>query len=445
MPVQKTLGDRARAMLFAARRRLQPKRQTQAYARLMNIGGQQYQRDRPLLKPTPSNLRNFARTPFARRAINTIKNPIAELRWDVRPKEGVTPSRVLDQQLRVVSDCLSRPNNDDSFTSFVEQEVSDLLICGAFAYEHSLSGDPTRPLWLWPTDSMSIQIFAGWDGNPKSTRYYQTLGASNVGGAQGLPIAAQDLVYGRGDPTTDTPFSWGALEIAFQTINRLLGVSAYAGNVASNATPSTLLNFGSAGKAGQSPALLDPNKLRAFRDWWRNDIEGQGMTPITSFEAVQAVNLRGSDDKALFLEYQDMLKREIAAAFGISPMNLAIERDVNRDTAEVSYDRDWDGTIKPTAHLLRAHINRNSIEGRLGFSQIELSFPDIDREDEKANADIYKVEYESNATTPNQYRARKGLEPLESAWGDLTYADVQIAVKGAQGAKSMNPDLATKE
>ncbi|WP_042298972.1 phage portal protein [Paraburkholderia kururiensis] len=445
MPVQKTLGDRARAMLFAARRRLQPERHTQAYARLFNIGGQQYRKDRPLLKPSPSNLRNFARTPYARRAINTVKLPIAELRWDVRPKEGVKPSKVLEQQMRVVADCLNKPNNEDSFRSFTEQLIADLLIGGAFAYEHAVGGDANRPLWMWPTDSLSIQVFAGWDGNPKTARYMQTLGAGNVGGATGIPIAAEDLVYGRGDPTTDTPFSWGALEVAFQTVSRLLGVGAYAGNVASNASPGMLLNFGGSGKQGSSAPLLDDNKLRQFRDWWRNDIEGQGMTPITSFEAVQAVNLRGADDRALFLEYQDMLKREIAAAFGISPMNLAIERDVNRDTAEVSYDRDWDGTIKPTAHLLRAHINRSSIEGRLGFSQIELTFPDIDREDEKATADIYKTEYQNNATTPNMYRARKGLEPIESAWGDMTYADVQIAIKGAQGAKQMNPDLATKE
>jgi hypothetical protein len=445
MPVTKTLGDYARTALFAARRRLQPERHTQAYARLMNIGGQQYRKDRPLLKPTPSNLRNFARTPFARRAINTVKKPIGELRWDVRPKDGATPSKLLDQQMRVVADCLSHPNSDDSFRSFVEQMTNDLLIGGAFAYEHQLGGDPNRPLWLFPTDSLSIQVFAGWDGNPKSPRYMQTLGAGNVGGAQGLPLTDEELVYGRGDPTTDSPFSWGALESAFQTISRLLGVAAYAGNVASNASPGMLLNFGGSSKQGQSAPLLDDNKLRQFRDWWRNDVEGQGMTPITSFEAVQAVNLRGTDDKALFLEYQDMLKREIAAAFDISPMNLAIERDVNRDTAEVSYDRDWDGAIKPTAHLLRSYINRRSIEGRLGFSQIELTFPDIDREDEKATAEIFAIEYKNNATTPNEYRARKGKDPLESKWGDMPYADVEIATKGAQGAKTMNPDLATKE
>ena len=41
-----------------------------------------------LPKPTPANLRRFAETPVARRAINTIKDRIAGMRWRLQPRRG---------------------------------------------------------------------------------------------------------------------------------------------------------------------------------------------------------------------------------------------------------------------------------------------------------------------------------------------------------------------
>ena len=39
-----------------------------------------------LPKPTPYNLRRFAETPIARKAINTVKDRVAGMRWRVQPK-----------------------------------------------------------------------------------------------------------------------------------------------------------------------------------------------------------------------------------------------------------------------------------------------------------------------------------------------------------------------
>src|SRR5438270_10398292 len=41
-----------------------------------------------LPKPTPTNLRKFAETPVARKAINTIKDRVACMKWRVQPKNG---------------------------------------------------------------------------------------------------------------------------------------------------------------------------------------------------------------------------------------------------------------------------------------------------------------------------------------------------------------------
>ena len=415
-----------RVKLWAARRRHEPERKTEIYARLKQIGSWNLRDSRPTVKPAPANLRYFSRTPYATRAISLYTRPISLLDWQVVARPDVKENTEIRRQIAVTNACLQNPNNDDSLPSLIQQIVEDMCVCGAGAIEQQVGGDPARPLWLWPVDALSIQIYAGWDGDAAKPRYCQSLGYGNVGVVAGRDLLNRDLIYMRERPTTDSPFAFGALEVAFESINRLLGAAEYAGNVAANAHPQNLLFIKGASQ----------NEIEAFRTYWRNEIEGQGMTPVSGGDDFKAIQLRGSDDGALFLKYQQFVIREIATAFGISAQNLGVEADVNRNTSEVAEDRDWDLGIKPVASMIASYVTREAIWGRLGFSQIELSPGGLDREDERATADIYKIEYENNAITPNEYRARRNLPPLDGEWGDMVYADAQIAISAARGMKA---------
>jgi len=428
-------GNRVARAIWAGRTRHAPDRDTTAYARLMNLGSIRYQKDRPLIKPTPSNLRMFSRTVYARRAINRVKGAVAMLEWTIRPKKDVTLSSEIQRQIDVASMCFLKPNTDDSFRTLIEQSIEDYLICGAGAIEQELGGDKIRPLWMWPVDALSIQIYAAWSGDKNEARYIQSLGYGNIGGVSGIPLRNDQLIYIRKDPNTENPFGYGCLEIAFNSINRQLGTGEYAGNVASNGQPENLIQF----------VDMDRGMLDSMREWWRNDVEGQGQTPLVGGAALTVHKLRGGTDDALFLKYQEFLIREISTAFEISPQNLGVEADVNRNTAEVADDRDWDGAIIPAATNFQAYLTREALEAKLGFSQIEFVFLGLDRDDELNLAKIYEVEYKNNAITPDEYRIARGRPPMESAWGTLASADVEIAIKGAQGAKAINPDLLTKE
>lgn len=409
-----------------------PIRETVPYAKLTNIGGQRFSRDRPMIKPTPSNLRRFSRTVYARRAINRIKNSIAALKWEISVKPGVNESPEILRQIEVVRMCLERPNFDDSFRSMIEQIAEDVLVCGAGAIEQELGGNKFRPLWLWPTDALSIEIYAGWSGDKNEPRYSQSFGYGNVGGSLGIPLLNDQLIYVRKDPTTDNPFGLGSLEVAFASINRLLSTADFAGNVAGNSQPANMLQF----------MGMDATTLERFREWWRNDIEGQGMTPILGGDEVKVHPLRGTTDDALYLKYQEFLVREIATAFEISPSNLGVEHDVNRNTAEVTEDRDWSGAIIPLAHNIASYLNREAIEGKLGFSQIEFRWLGIDRDDEELLAKIHETYYKANTLTPNEIREKLGRKPLDSEWADKCCADVEIAKVAARGmAANLDEDL----
>lgn len=412
----------------------EPDRQTQIWPTLFQIGRGQNDHKRPTYKPTPRNLRYFAKTPFARRAINTIKNPIAQLEWEVVPvDEDRKIDGELQRQIDVATYCLNNPNEDDSFRSFVEQLVEDIL-CGAGAAEVEISGDERRPLWMWPVDGLSIQIFPGWTGERNEARYLQSIGYSTIGLTdRGVLLSDDELMYIRPNQTTHNPFGTGPLEIAFMSISRQLGVAQYAGKVSANQRPNIALNLGEGVSAEQ---------VSAFRNYWRNDVEGQGQMPIISGLGADSILLHPEGDAALYLGYQEWLLMEIAASFDISPMNLGKDADVNRNQGEVNEDRDWDQAIKPMAHLVQEHLTRFAIQRRLGFTQIRFRFVGLDREDEEATAKIFEIYYKNNVLVPNEQRARLGLEPSENEFADKTYTETQVAIQAARGmAANLDKDL----
>ena len=70
-----------------------------------------------LPKPTPANLRRFAETPVARRAINVIKDRVAGMRWRIQARSGRSLDQIPDGTLRVrlLTANFEAPNPDDSF------------------------------------------------------------------------------------------------------------------------------------------------------------------------------------------------------------------------------------------------------------------------------------------------------------------------------------------
>jgi hypothetical protein len=416
-----------------------PHRETRPFPQVLQIG-QRGQKHKFLYKPTPRNLRYFSHNPFCRRAINAIKNPIAMLDWEIVPIDGVELNSELEKQIETATNCFAHPNVDDSFSTFCEQVVEDYLI-GAAAVEVQLSGDKLRPLWMFPVDGLSIQIYPAWSGHKNEARYAQVIGYGTAfGGGTVCTLRNDELIYIRPNGSSATPFGFGPVEIAFNTINNLLGVAEFDGKVASNQRPSIAIDLGEGYTA---------DEMQEFRRYWTDEIEGQGKVPIVAMHSSghsDEKSKRGLDvqrlypegDDGMFLQYQEFLLRTLAACFDLSPQNLGIEADVNRNTSETAEDRDWAQAIKPCAFKLQQHLTREALHGKLGFSQLRFQFAGLDREDELATAQIFKIRYEANSITPDEFRGKLGERPMETSggenWGSLTWADAQIAMNDAKSA-----------
>src|SRR4051812_12848297 len=146
-------------------------------------------------KATPANLRRFAETPVARKAINTIKDRIAGMRWRIQPRRGRALELLPAGAGRGLGffEKLEAPHPDDSFRSMAEQVLEDIIVGGFGAIELALTGDEERPLFLWPVDGATIRMKPGWDGLPNSVRYVQVTG--QFGSEGNVELNDDELIY----------------------------------------------------------------------------------------------------------------------------------------------------------------------------------------------------------------------------------------------------------
>jgi len=366
-----------------------------------------------LPKPTPANLRRFAETPVVRRAINIIKDRVAAMDWQIRVRRGFGAEgcrtdggrsserndfAARAQALRLV---LEEPNPSDSFRTLIEQVIEDALTGGFGAIEMEPTGDAARPALLWPVDGASIRINGKWDGEPDTPRYAQCLPGQVESAAVDLTDA--QLMYLRMNPRTFTPFGLGPLEVAFETVNQFLAAHRFAGKLAANSVAQYALWLNEA-----TPAQHD----RLIR-WWQDEIEGTGRVPLISTEQKpEVLRFAQGTDADLRLEWQRFLIRMVANAFGLPPMLLGLESDVNRSTASEMADEAFRGAISPLAQLIAGHITRDLFSKCIGWREFEFVFNDLSARDEETELAVQVQLLKAGVLTVNEVRAMRGYPTL---------------------------------
>ncbi|MFP5211141.1 MAG: phage portal protein [Acidobacteriota bacterium] len=359
---------------------------------------------RHLPKPTPLNLRRFAETPIVRRAINVIKDRIASMDWQVRVRRGVNPGDVayLERKLRSLRRMMEEPNEVDGFRTLIEQVIEDALTGGFGAIEMEATGDSERPAMLWPVDGASIRINAKWDGQAETPRYAQALPGQLESSA--VELRDDQLMYIRMNPRSFTPFGLGPLEVAFETVNQFLSAHRFAGKLAANSVAQYALWLNEA-----TPAQHE----RLIR-WWQDEIEGTGRVPLLSTEQKpEVLRFAQGTDADLRLAWQEFLIRMIANAFGLPPLMLGLEADVNRSTAAEMADEAFRGAISPLAMLMAGHITRDLFGKCIGWREFEFVFNELSARDEETELAVQVQLLQAGVLTVNEVRAMRGLGPLE--------------------------------
>jgi len=384
--------------------------------------------NQPILKNTPYNLRRFSETPIPRKAINLIKDGLLSLRWQIVPDEDAdqTDPELL-KQCQIATYCLKHPNNTDSYRTLMEAVAEDFIIGGYGTIEPQLTPDYRRPVKLWSVDGTTIRIYADWTESAADQRphYAQLTGLKGERGI--IAFLDDELVYIRDNIRSSTPFGLGKLEVCFNVTNAFLGVQDMASKAGSDQIHKTWLWW----KESVPPAHLD-----TVRRHIRDEVEGQSkMSLMSSLPVPSVLDVQAVTPQDLLLEWQEFLIRIIAAGFGLSAMALGLERDVNRNTAEVMSQSDFSATVVPIAKKFEEAITRFILYRLLGWKNIRFEYLGLEDPDAMTQMQIMTMRYRTNSITPDQMREAFGDAPLPGGWGKLTMAQQQILIASVAGGR----------
>jgi len=352
-----------------------------------------------LPKPTAANLRRFAETPAARRAINFIKDRIACMEWRIEARPGTAASNPNDASKR--SESLRRafeaPNETDSFRTFIEQVIEDVLV-GGFGAAEIEAGDAEAPVRMYPVDGASIQVNADWNGDASSPRYAQVTG--KLGKDALTPLLDAELMYVRLNPRTHTVFGLGKVEVAFEAISSFLQAHRYAGRLASNSVVQYALWLNE----------RTPEQHERLIRWWQDEVEGTGRVPILSSESKpEVLRFAGGTDADLHLEWQQFLLTMIANAFDLPVMVLGISQDVNRATAAEFAEEAFQTAIAPLAKLIAEHLTRDVIAKKLGWNDLRFVWNELENRDEQVELNMQLQMLAAGVLSVAEVRAMRGL------------------------------------
>lgn len=353
---------------------------------------------------------------WVRAAINVRKMQVSAADWDIVPFDPEKNYSVeLKDQVKALFD---RPNPaTDSFRSFIEPVVEDVLVLDAGAIE-KVRTLRSRVAQIWPVDGGKIRVNSIWDGTTDEARYYWY-----PDGFLRAAFSNDDMVYIMANPATYRVVGLAPLETLKLTIDSELSGHTYNHRQVTNAAPDGMLDLGEGAR---------PEAVEKFKSYWFNEVAGKGaMAFVGGTKNAKFIPFRTSNRDMQFLEWQVYLVRKIAAVFGLSPQDLGLTFDINRSTGEVQQENTEDRGIRPLLSLIQDYFTREIVwdEGFGGpENNLAFRFTRLNLRETLNQAQVMKIQLAGLPwRSVNEVRKEQGLEP----WSDEFDSPMVVTPTGA--------------
>lgn len=339
---------------------------------------------------------------WIRGAIKMRKSQVASAEWKVVPFDPTKPYS--KRQQKDLNDFFGTPNpRDDSFRSFVEPIIEDLIVLDAGCIEkvRNLSGDLME---LWPVDGGKVKVNALWDGDPREPRYFWY-----PDWQERASWVNSDFIYMMENPTTYSPVGLSPMETLRLTIEAELYGHEYNARQVRGAAPDGVMDLGEGVTRDQA---ID------FRTFFENEVAGRGAVGfIGGSKGAKFIPFRGSNRDMQFLEWQVYLVRKICVVLGITPQDLGVTFDVNRSTAEIQLQISEDRGLRTLMTLLQDYFTEEIVwDDSFGgqANNLAFRFTALNLKETTAKAEINKLALAGTPwKTVNEARIEDGREPLK--------------------------------
>lgn len=353
-----------------------------------------------------AQLRAFANVELVRLAIETRKDQIERLEWQVRPDPERKIRRAdAEDRIRAVSRFLRKPDGRNGFSTWMRMLMEDLMVLDAPAIERrwTVAGKLAA---LEPVDGATIKVLIGDDGRVPlypAPSYQQV-----IKGRIWNDLTTRDLLYAPRNLRTSHVYGFGPVEQIIVTINTILQRQtqqlAYftEGNV-----PQGLMN---------APEGWNIDQIRQFQEWFDAKLSGNAAERAKTIWGPAGSKYTAFKDSPIKDEFDEWLARVVCYCFSLPPTPFV--KQVNRATSEADAERALEEGLAPLK-LWAKRMMDTIIQDDLGYPDLEFAWISPEDIDPDVQSKIADRQLQRGAITLDEYRDRIGHDPYPDKLGEM--------------------------
>lgn len=349
------------------------------------------------------DLERIAHTPLFTSAIEQIANAICRLEWTVTPPEVTEGNQ---EVCEVIKSCFKRPNveKNDTYAKFLHAIVRSILVHNVSPIEKQLGDPEGQPFWLWDVSPRKIRLNPKW--NPQNDgvtpRYFCVKKEGQKTVLQ--PIMSENMFIIQSKTHSEDNQPPSPVQVAYWTMRRWLGIDDYQARTVEKGIRDYLISLEDCQSA---------DKLKAFRDYWKNEVEGSGRMPVLGGK-VSVHKIGAKSDDELFHAYKNHLANVIALCFGLKQQDLNVDQQSgqNRATAEVHDATTFFNAIYPLASCIFGHFDVHAVDYYFPGYSIEITTKEPGAK--KVKKKEAREDFSAGLISLNEARTRAGEEPVDN-------------------------------
>ncbi|UFU14625.1 phage portal protein [Curtobacterium sp. C1] len=337
----------------------------------------------------------------ARMCINHKIDEMRSMEPLFQPADGVSGD--VSAAIDAARAALARPDRDNDYAEWLA-----LVLEGALRYDstvlyqrRNMAGDV---IGLEVVDGTTVFPYVDENGRrpaPPAPAYFQ-----RIKGITDTWFTADDILFRRFRPQTDSPFGLAPIESVLLTANTDMRFQWHFLQMFTDGTvPAGLMQL--------PPDISSPDQVAEWQDYWDAFTSGDQSILHKLIAVPAGTQLIETKPKVFDKTFPQYLMSRVAAAFGVVPQDLGIIDDVNRANGETQVDVQFRVNTLPWVRFVESILNRY-VQTSLGLPVKVTLDTGRDVEDSLQQAQVWNLAVAGGAVSPDEWRSEQFGLPIDN-------------------------------
>lgn len=343
-------------------------------------------------------LKAFSNVEMCRLAIETRKDQLERLDWQIKPRDPKKSRKDSLERVRAAEKFFQKPNQWEDFAVWLRIIMEDVLVLDAPAIEkQKMRGGQLSALQHVPGDTIKCLVDSnGRRPLPPAPAFQQI-----IKGRVWANLTSEDLIYVPRNPRSGKLYGLSPVEQCIVTINTVMRRQA------------SQLAYFSDGTVPAGMATVPDgwtvDQTKEWQEWMDGNFGGNLAERRKILWAPAGSKYEAFKEAPIKDEFDEWIARIICYAFSLPPTPFI--RQMNRSTAQADTERAMEEGLAPLLVWTKRLVDR-ILQDELGYRDLEFAWNNQKEVDAKTQSEINNTYLRAAVITINEIRDTMGLDPV---------------------------------